>query len=99
MQMHQKAANQVISVIKDKLGWDGVLREVYTDPTKENTDKIHLSDDYALIGSTVSFTVSGKAENVKVTSHGTAVEFTEKTGAIPSLCPRAALWFRPMFRM
>lgn len=91
MQMHQKAANQVISVIKDKLGWDGVLREVYTDPTKENTDKIHLSDDYALIGSTVSFTVSGKAENVKVTSHGTAVEFTEKDGVYSFVMPEGSV--------
>ena len=91
MQMHQKAANQVIAVIKDKLGWDGVLREVYTDPTKESSDKIRLSDDYALIGGTVSFTVSGKAENVQVTSHGKPVEFTEKDGVYSFVMPEGSV--------
>ena len=79
MQMHQKAANQVVEVIKQKLGWEGVLREVYTDPTKENADKFNLADDYARVGDTVAFTVNGRAENMSITSHGVNVEFTRNS--------------------
>ena len=91
MQVHQKAAQQVVNVIKEKLGWEGVLREVYTDPTKEDSKLITLSDDYALVGSTVTFTADGLAENVKVTSHGQEIDFTEKDGVYSFTMPEGSV--------
>ena len=91
MQVHKASADQVIKVIKEKLGWDGVLREVYADPTCENSDKIKLSDDYALVGDTVTFKIAGSAENVKVTSHGEQVDFTEENGVYSFTMPEGSV--------
>ena len=91
MQVHKASADQVIKVIKEKLGWDGVLREVYADPTCENSDKIKLSDDYALVGDTVTFKIAGSAENIKATSHGEQVEFTEENGVYSFTMPEGSV--------
>lgn len=90
MKVHKAAAQEVVEKIEELLGWQGTMREVYADPTME-TGEIYLSDDYAVPGKKVSFTTSGKAKNIKITSHGEEIKFAEENGVYSFAMPEGSV--------
>lgn len=90
--VHYDAAQQVIEKIKELTGWKAAVREVYSDPTAEV--KIVPSENYAEIGSTVTFKIPENAvpESIKITTYGKDVEFTKtEDGTVSFTMPDGAV--------